>query len=75
MMEWVSIKKALPNNHQHVLLWLDGAQLPCIGTLNRRHAHTLGSDLVYYFALANGAGDRMLDEVTHWMQLPNGPGK
>lgn len=70
---WISVKDRLPNNHQHCLIWLDGAALPCIGTLNRRHAHSLGSELIYYFALGNAAGDRQLDEVTHWMPLPSEP--
>ena len=70
---WRSIKEVMPHLHQHCLVWLDGATLPCIATMNRRHSHTLGSDLINYFALGNGAGDRQLEEVTHWMPLPAGP--
>ena len=72
---WIPVSECLPNNHQHCLIWLDGAKLPCIGTLNRRHAHSIGSELVYYFAIANGSGDRLLEEVTHWMPLPPKPTK
>jgi hypothetical protein len=70
---WIRVKDRLPNNHQHCLVWLDGASVACIATLNRRHENSLGSDLIYYFVLGQGAGERQLEEVTHWMPLPSAP--
>ena len=60
-MEWISIKDAMPDKHEWVLVWNKNSQLAFVAKWNGK----------YWHAVANNT---KLDATTHWQKIigPNG---
>lgn len=67
--EWLSVKDRLPENQQICTLYSDGTHLTFFKFHEKGHS---GNDF-HYFSDMNNKGPIGVDEITHWMPLPQPP--
>lgn len=65
MSEWISVKKRLPENHHHVLLYW--------GEKNKMAVGYRCDDEWQHWPIGSYAADGCLFGITHWMPLPSPP--
>lgn len=65
----IRTQEDMPPRHQHCLVWMRGGEIAAQATCN---FDIQGG--ISYFLLGQSGARRAMEEVTHWMPLPAGPG-
>jgi hypothetical protein len=72
-MEWISIEEALPQENQRVIYYFRHTGIS-IGIYNRvEYPKEIAGQSGIYGNAFSGRGGFLVDDVTHWMPLPEPP--
>lgn len=68
-MQWIDINKRAPEDGQYVIYYFH-----MVGVWAGQYTRCKGEDAKYGTHCFSGAGGFLVDDVTHWMPLPEAPG-